>query len=636
MKFNAIYFLCVLFVLQLNHAFGQSGALRFNGNDEYVQLTNQLVIGTSDFTFEVWVKPENTNNGVVFGQEVSGTNPHQLRLTTQSSRARFYFRGATSNPNVQLVSSTGSIATDEWTHLAVVRSGTTVTLYVNGVEEDSQTTLLVDNQSGSDATRRFRIGARGGPGNVNGQTNFEGEIDEFRYWNIARTQAQIQSGLFKSPLPTAAGLVIWYNFDAGSGTTLANAATAYPGDDASLVNTPSWLSSPIVYDQNAIHLDGVNDDIGIGQVLPTGSSFTKEAWIYATSTSGSRNIISSSSSPFWINNGYLTAGIGSNSSVISDPGVFPENTWVHVALTFDNPNNEMKLYRNGILVATNNSVTTNYTRQNMYIGSLQGSQSFFQGRIDEVKIWNTVRTAAQIMDNKDNEISPVAETDLVAYYTFNQGLVNGANSGMNLILDQKGNFHGLANNLSLSGSSSNFVSQYTSLAVLPLKWRSFTAGKKANKVLLEWVTENEQNTASFIVQHSRDALGWNEISSLPAAGNSIEAKEYSYVHASPVPGVNYYRLMQRDIDEKFTYSDIRQVISSESSPMVIFKNGFVTNNSLEVETEKPVTLLIYNMQGSILLRENLNIGLQRVSVSGLSRGIYIARAGDTVQRIRVE
>jgi len=42
---------------------------------------------------------------------------------------------------------------------------------------------------------------------------FNGQIDEFRVWNVARTQTQIQSNLHKTLVGNEANLVAYYNFD---------------------------------------------------------------------------------------------------------------------------------------------------------------------------------------------------------------------------------------------------------------------------------------------------------------------------------------------------------------------------------------------------------------------------------------
>lgn len=635
MKLKTICILGYVCLFHLPGLYSQNNALRFDGSNDYVQLSSQVNVGSSNFTFEAWVKPTATTNGAVFAQDINGNTNHQFRLMVQNTRARFYFTGASASPSIQIATAANIVPTNEWSHLAVVRSGTTVTIYVNGVSEATGTAALINNQSGADATKPFRIGARGATSNANGQNNFTGTIDELRYWNYARTVAQIKANMFNPPSVNSPGLMRFYEFDTGSGTTALNSSTSNPGNNGTLINGPTWVTSPIVYGANSLALDGANDVMSIGSPLATGSSFTKEAYVYATQTSGNLNLISSLGSPFWINNGHLKAGIAGTIEVISDPGTFPTNTWVHVAVTFEDATNTMRLYRDGNLVATNSSLLAIYTGENVYVGSWQGSMSFFEGKIDEVRIWNVARTASQILNNRDIELSPASESNLLSYFTFNQGIVNGSNAGLNTVIDQKGSFNGALSGLALTGSSSNFVSQFASLALLPVRWKEFTAAKKGTEVDLQWKTDGEQNTASFTVQHSSDALSWTDLSAVAAAGESHQERTYQYIHRYPSTGANYYRLLQKDIDGKKSFSEIKKVIFDTSPGSVIIKSNPVVNNTLELIVDKPVTLTIYSMQGNVILKKQLFAGSQRVNVQKLAKGIYVARAGDAVEKIVV-
>src|SRR5690606_3314667 len=141
----------------------------------------------------------------------------------------------------------------------------------------------------------------------------------------------------------------------------------------------------------ALNLNGTNQDVAIGAPVATGSSYTKEAWIYATSVTGSRNIVSSLNAPFWISGGTLYGGQAGNYSRVSSPSM-PTNRWVHVALSYDAGTSTLRLYRDGVLVSTATSVPQ-YTNEDEFIGSHAGSASYFAGRIDEVKIWNFALSA---------------------------------------------------------------------------------------------------------------------------------------------------------------------------------------------------------------------------------------------------
>ncbi len=169
----------------------------------------------------------------------------------------------------------------------------------------------------------------------------------------------------------------------------------------------------------AVTLNGTNQYISIGAPLSTGSSYTKEAWVYATTLAGARNIISSLNTPFWINGGILSAGQAGSYSLVTDPGSFPLNRWVHAAVTYDAATTTMRLYRDGILVSTNTSVPA-YSSENEFIGSHAGSASYLQGNVDEVRLWNTALTQQQIKE-KMYTGPEVNATGLVAYYKCNDG-----------------------------------------------------------------------------------------------------------------------------------------------------------------------------------------------------------------------
>src|SRR5687767_13487796 len=85
----------------------------------------------------------------------------------------------------------------------------------------------------------------------------------------------------------------------------------------------------------ALSFNGTTQYANIGAPLAGNTSYTKEAWLYATTSGGARNIISSLNHPFWINGGILSGGQAGNYSYVTDPATFPLNRWLHVAVTYD-------------------------------------------------------------------------------------------------------------------------------------------------------------------------------------------------------------------------------------------------------------------------------------------------------------
>ncbi len=103
------------------------------------------------------------------------------------------------------------------------------------------------------------------------------------------------------------------------------------------------------------------------------------------------------------------------------PGGFQPDTWYHVAAVKDYTNNTTSLYLNGILVDTKPNTKLPFTRDiTTRLGTEPvGGDSAFNGKIDEIRIWNYPRTAAQINANY-NQCLTGNEPGLVVYYRANE------------------------------------------------------------------------------------------------------------------------------------------------------------------------------------------------------------------------
>ena len=131
----------------------------------------------------------------------------------------------------------------------------------------------------------------------------------------------------------------------------------------------------------------------------------------------------------------FTGGSGSWESIDTSPSINGEiydgnslkfGIWTHLASTYDGTT--YRLYVNGILVG---SKTAGYSRVGFNsiparplrigAGRTEGSATyFFNGAVDEVRIWNYARTQTQINYNKSFNLSG-QESGLVSYYQFESG-----------------------------------------------------------------------------------------------------------------------------------------------------------------------------------------------------------------------
>ncbi|HEY8894771.1 MAG TPA: hypothetical protein VIM79_08140, partial [Niastella sp.] len=240
----------------------------------------------------------------------------------------------------------------------------------------------------------------------------------------------------------------------------------------------------------------------------------------------------------------------------------------------------------------------------------------FNGAIDEVRIWNTARTQTQINTYK-NVYMTGTEAGLVGLFNFNQGYAAGTNTGLTVAQD----FSSLSNNgtlvnFALSSTASNYVA--SPLVSLPVTYAGFVATKNGNSAVLQWQTQQEQNSASFIIERSTDGKEYTAIGQVAAAGNSSLVQSYSYTDKIPEQGKNYYRLKQVDFDGRSAYSAIRIVDFATAAGLSWYASG----NAIQVILEQGNNELyqLVDMRGSVVQKGRLTNG--RIRFNGLHSGTY--------------
>jgi autotransporter-associated beta strand protein len=166
---------------------------------------------------------------------------------------------------------------------------------------------------------------------------------------------------------------------------------------------------------------------------------------------------------------------------------------------------------------------------------------------------------------------------------------------------------------------------YVANTVLPVSWKSFTGREKNGHVELNWETASEQNTKDFVVEHSTNAIGWKAIGSVSAAGSSSSIRSYSFLHSQPSMK-NYYRLLQRDLDGKQSYSSIVNVNVAELLSGIRILGNPVKNKQLVIQLEKAATIVIHSTSGQQIYQGRLEAGMHRINLPA-APGLYNLKAG---------
>ncbi len=184
-------------------------------------------------------------------------------------------------------------------------------------------------------------------------------------------------------------------------------------------------------------------------------------------------------------------------------------------------------------------------------------------------------------------------------------------------------------------------------APLPVSLIDFSAKPAdANRVQLNWKTSNEQNTASFEVEHATDGKAFNEVvAKMNAAGNTSNERLYQAYDNSPVKGTNYYRLKMADLSGKTVYSEIRTVrFDGKATDMASFypnplNSDNVANAHLKIvaSADQRLAYIISDAGGRMVRNGSIAVvtGTETYKVDGLTElaagAYFITLNGTTIK-----
>jgi hypothetical protein len=192
---------------------------------------------------------------------------------------------------------------------------------------------------------------------------------------------------------------------------------------------------PVTAQGGALRFDGAGDICSVQNAIgdfDLAGAMTIECWIQLDAAQSGGGMVSGQTSGgggAWI----LGGGIGQPTSAIfavSTPAtdsasapteLIPGPTWTHLTGTFDGT--EMLLYANGVQVAqrTHPSPGQASSVLQLIFGRFPNATAtlYFAGAMDEVRIWNVVRTPAEILANYNVQLA-APQVGLVGYYKFDE------------------------------------------------------------------------------------------------------------------------------------------------------------------------------------------------------------------------
>ncbi len=292
----------------------------------------------------------------------------------------------------------------------------------------------------------------------------------------------------------------------------------------------SALSQPCAPNPKSMKFDGTSSFVSFGTAagLAPDSAVTVEAWINPSGFALSSFQNSIFSKDGWSageggfvlrcgGNGILSFNIAGKSfsgvlnswkEVVSPAGAIPLNTWSHVAGTFDGAS--IKCFVNGVQVGSVAYAGTidksgQYVAKAGRLADNQGASQtrFFNGFIDEIRVWERALSAAELLANMNNQINPAAQSRLAGYWRFNEGsgtTSSDLGSGNNLgtlsasIWDNSVPFNNGVVSSAISGAASVAPGTSTNYAV------TTHAGSTYNWIVTNGAVTAGQNTSSATIQ----------------------------------------------------------------------------------------------------------------------------------------
>ncbi len=202
------------------------------------------------------------------------------------------------------------------------------------------------------------------------------------------------------------------------------------------------------YPGNALNFDGANDYVEIPNhsSLDLVNNYTLEAWIRPDSFNSMGGIISKYHTPSAFGYFLRLSSVFPYTDIDFDGlettnGILQADQWYHIAAV--NDNGTRKLYVNGEEQTLSGTIQTVASNTNpVRIGvDYMSSPRWFDGEIEEVRIWNIALDSIQIRENMHLNI-PGSKSGLVSYWQFNE---NTGNSLEDIVEGNNGTLYNMNN-----------------------------------------------------------------------------------------------------------------------------------------------------------------------------------------------
>jgi hypothetical protein len=380
-------------------------SLNFDGTADYVEVSGGASLQKRDFTIEFWAKLNTSNMDQAAVSQ--GTDPVQNMSIgfDNTNKLKFTLGG-------QTVLSTSSISLpNDWHHYAVVYdyAGTDASLFIDGALAGTNTNFSVD-YTGSG---KLMFGKA-----IPANTNFlNGNLHDVRLWNKKRNISEITVTMNKVLNRNQSGLLYNWKMDEAEGTLAKDDIRSRNAD----IYGATWEINP---NGNAAQFDGIDDNIQVssGNIAITKEmDFTLEFWFNSTQSgvatlfaNGKGDGVGADSLDSWNIEKDAAGAIHvrhKGLDFVATTTNYFDGQWHHLALVMQRSAN-LSAYIDGNLQNSVQALSFNnlagsflYLGARAYVASnVINYDNFYNGKMDEFRLWNTSRKAEQVKRDKQNRM----------------------------------------------------------------------------------------------------------------------------------------------------------------------------------------------------------------------------------------
>ncbi|MFT6865690.1 MAG: hypothetical protein ACJA08_000513 [Cyclobacteriaceae bacterium] len=449
-------------------------SLDMDGTDDYMYFVDQEYEFGDYYTVEGWWRNVDVKNQTIFVAVDSGTTVPMIKISLDDEgEMHYYHDGNADGTGIELTSKDGYNLTSfdrKWHHFAAVYDTTKVYLYINGnrvAEADATESIskVAEIEIGKDGPKQY-------------SSYYSGFLDDFRIWTVGRERADIRKYKDITLTGEEENLQSYWKFDEQYSEKIFDFAEkavedrnhgyicdvtrsdfispaqlgaytdvggdyiikgVYYGSGQTFQVTPSKETS-IGY---SLDFDGTDDFISYQlDRLEYDGAFTFEGWfksavggqnmvIYEATDEATNNVLMQiglqSTGEF-----YASTGFSGSLNTVASTDPYNDEFWYHYAIVHDGSN--VTVYIDGVSIGTTldgpieNALTRTVIGRSDPIETNAGSD-YFNGSLDEMRIWNYARTENQvnatinqiIPGDEQGIVDPDGDLGIIAYWMLGEG-----------------------------------------------------------------------------------------------------------------------------------------------------------------------------------------------------------------------